>query len=143
VFDRSFNGSSFDAHDGPVLCCHAVPLSNDCQTVAAHKASGGKSTERMQLQLHARENARAWTKTRGNPDNPANTLHVLLCAIHTVSRFHSVALEAPVQLCSSTPSHANAAKFHHQQQGGLRDAFQQPVVHARPIWPLTDETEKD
>jgi len=29
VFDRSFNWSSFDAHDGQVLCCHAVPLSND------------------------------------------------------------------------------------------------------------------
>ena len=34
VFDRSFNGSSFDAHDGPVRCCRAVPRSNDCQTVA-------------------------------------------------------------------------------------------------------------
>jgi hypothetical protein len=59
VFDR-FNGSSFDAHDGPVRCCRAVPRSNDpggpegdtvtvaekllnteydCQTVAAHEAS--------------------------------------------------------------------------------------------------------
>ena len=60
MFDRSFNGSSFDAHDGPVRCCRAVPRSNDCQTVAAHEASGGKSTERVQLQLHAR----AWTKTQ-------------------------------------------------------------------------------
>jgi hypothetical protein len=54
---------------------------------------------------------------------PANALHVLLCAIHTVSRFHSVALEAQVQLSglprvfvhvlafSSTPSHADAAEF--------------------------------
>ena len=32
----------------------AVPRSNDCQTVAAHEASGGKSTDRWQLQLHAR-----------------------------------------------------------------------------------------
>ena len=39
MFDRSFNGSSFDAHDGPVRCCRAVPRSNDCQTVAAHEAS--------------------------------------------------------------------------------------------------------
>ena len=54
VFDRSFNGSLFDAHDGPVRSCSVVPLSNDCQTVAAHEASGGKSTERVQLQLHAR-----------------------------------------------------------------------------------------
>ena len=54
MFDRSFNGAPFDAHDGPVRCCRAVPLSNDCQTVAAHEASGGKSTERVQLQLHAR-----------------------------------------------------------------------------------------
>ena len=42
VFDRSFNGASFDAHDGPVRCCRAVPRSSDCQTVAAHEASGGK-----------------------------------------------------------------------------------------------------
>jgi hypothetical protein len=42
VFDRSFNGVSFDAHDGPVRCCRAVPRSSDCQTVAAHEASGGK-----------------------------------------------------------------------------------------------------
>jgi hypothetical protein len=55
---------------------------------------------------------------------PANALHALFCAIHTVSRFHSVALEAPVQLSglprvffvhalafSSTPSHADAAEF--------------------------------
>ncbi len=47
--------------------------SNDCQTVAAHEASGGKSTERVQLQLHARVwtktqlhwHARVWTKTQG------------------------------------------------------------------------------
>ena len=61
MFDRSFNGASFDVHDGPVRCCRAVPRSNDCQTVAAHEASGGKSTERVQLQLHAR----VWTKTQG------------------------------------------------------------------------------
>ena len=73
MFDRSFNGASFDAHDGPVRCCRAVPRSNDCQTVAAHEASGGKSTERVQLQLHARvwtktqlhRHARVWTKTQG------------------------------------------------------------------------------
>ncbi len=61
VFDRSFNGSLFDAHDEPVRSCHAMPRSNDCQTVAAHEASGGKSTERVQLQLHAR----VWTRTQG------------------------------------------------------------------------------
>ncbi len=83
MFDRSFNGTSFDAHDGPVLCCSDVQRSNYCQTVAAHEASGGKSTDGVQLQLHARvltktqlhlharvdENSRAWTKTRGNPDS--------------------------------------------------------------------------
>ena len=50
-----------------------MPRSNDCQTVAAHEASGGKSTERVQLQLHARVwtktqlhwHARVWTKTQG------------------------------------------------------------------------------
>ncbi len=74
VFDRSFNGASFDAHDGPVLCCSDVQRSNYCQTVAAHEASGGKSTDRVQLQLHARVltktqlhlHARVWTKTQGH-----------------------------------------------------------------------------
>ena len=42
MFDRSFNGASFDAHDGPVRCCCDVPRSNDCQTVAAHEASAGR-----------------------------------------------------------------------------------------------------
>ncbi len=77
MFDRSFNGASFDAHDGPVRCCLAVPQSNDCQTVAAHEASGGKSTERVQLQLHARvwtktqlhRHARVWTKRKGVDEN--------------------------------------------------------------------------
>ena len=32
MFDRSFNGASFDVHDGPVRCCHAVQRSNDCQS---------------------------------------------------------------------------------------------------------------
>jgi hypothetical protein len=31
-FDRSFNRSSFDAHDCPVRCCRAMQLSSDCQT---------------------------------------------------------------------------------------------------------------
>ncbi len=56
-------------------------------------------TERVQLQLHAKLVA---IHTEACPavcsTQPANTLHVLLCAIHTVSHFHSVALEAPVQL---------------------------------------------
>ena len=34
VFDRSFDGASFDAHESPIRCCLAVPLSSDCQTVA-------------------------------------------------------------------------------------------------------------
>jgi hypothetical protein len=42
VFDRSFDRSLFDAHEGPVLCCIAVQLSIDCQTVATQEASGGK-----------------------------------------------------------------------------------------------------
>ena len=33
MFDRSFDGASFDAHEGPMRCC-LVPRSNDCQTVA-------------------------------------------------------------------------------------------------------------
>jgi hypothetical protein len=93
VFDRSFNGVSFDAHDGPVRCCSAVQRSNDCQTVAAHEASGGKSTECVQLQLHARvwtktqlhQYARVWTKTQGSGRK--------LVAIQTV------ALALPVDDC--------------------------------------------
>jgi hypothetical protein len=73
VFDRSFNGTLFDAHDGSVLSCHDVPLSNDCQAVAAHETSGGMSTDRVQLQLHTRVwtktqlhlHARVWTKAQG------------------------------------------------------------------------------
>ena len=89
VFDRSFDGASFDAHEGPMRCCLAVPRSNDCQTVATRgelwEAAGCvEHTERVQLQWHCEgvdensaalacegvdENARAWTKTRGNPDS--------------------------------------------------------------------------
>ena len=42
VFDRSFNGVSFDAHDGPVRCCRAVPHRAKTVRVAAHETSGGK-----------------------------------------------------------------------------------------------------
>ena len=34
MFDRSFDGASFDAHEGPMWCCCAVSLSSNCQTVA-------------------------------------------------------------------------------------------------------------
>ena len=34
MFDRSFDGASFDAHEGPMRCCLAVPLSSNCETVA-------------------------------------------------------------------------------------------------------------
>ncbi len=79
-------------------------------------------TERMQLQRHAKLVA---IQTEACPavcsTQPANDLHALLCAIHTVSRCHSVSLEKSVQLSglprvfvhalafSSTPSHAAAA----------------------------------
>ena len=81
-------------------------------------------TERVQLQPHAKLVA---IQTEACPavcsTQPANDLHTLLCVIHTVSRFHSVAMETQVQLSglprvfvhalafSSTPSHANAAEF--------------------------------
>jgi hypothetical protein len=42
VFNRSFDWSLFDAHEGQVRCCCAVLLSSDCQTVASHELSGGK-----------------------------------------------------------------------------------------------------
>ena len=105
MFDRSFNGASFDAHDGPVRCCRAVPRSNDCQTVAAHEASGGKSTARAAAAAcegvdensaasaceGVDENARAWTKTRGNPEC-GNCLLVAVCGncLTVVAPRHSV-----------------------------------------------------
>jgi hypothetical protein len=76
--------------------------------------------------------AAAACETRGNPDRgtPSSAFHTtsqrpacVALAIHTVSLFHSVALEASVQQSglprvvvhalafSSTPSHANAAEF--------------------------------
>ena len=76
MFDRSFNGASFDVHDGPVRCCRAVPRSNDCQTVAAHgscaAAAACEGVDDNSVALACEgvdENARAWTKTRGNPDS--------------------------------------------------------------------------
>ena len=128
VFDRSFNGSSFDAHDCPVRSCRAIhtassfpPLVSCAATLTVFARCG---TERVQLQLHAKLVA---IQTEACPavrsTQPANALHALLCAIHTISRFHSVALEALVQLSgltrvfvhalafSSTPSHADAAEF--------------------------------
>jgi hypothetical protein len=81
-------------------------------------------TDRVQLQRHAKLVS---VQTQACPavcsTQPANALHVLLCAIHTVSHFHSVTLEATVQLSgltrvfvhvlafSSTPSYANTAEF--------------------------------
>ena len=128
VFDRSFNGVSFDAHDSPVRSCHAIhtasslpPLVSCAATLTVFARCG---TERVQLQLHAKLVA---IQTEACPavrsTQPANTLHVLLCAIHTISHFHSGALETLVQMSglprvfvhalafSSTPSHANAAEF--------------------------------
>ena len=128
VFDRSFNGASFDAHDGPVRSCRAIhtassfpPLVSCAATLTVFAQCG---TERVHLQWHAKLVA---IQTEACPavrsTQPANALHVLLCAIHTISRFHSVALEALVQLSglprvfvhaltfSSTPSHAYAAEF--------------------------------
>jgi hypothetical protein len=43
----SFNGLSFDAHDGPVLYCSDVPLSNDCQTVAAHESLNTRALKHL------------------------------------------------------------------------------------------------
>ncbi len=59
VFDRSFNGVSFDDHDGPVLCCSAVPLSNNCQSCRTRdkwwEAAGCVDrTDRVQLQPQAK-----------------------------------------------------------------------------------------
>jgi hypothetical protein len=112
-------------------CCAAAPcltgqklseLPHTRQVVGSCWLCG--SHERVQLQRHSKlvaiqtEACPAMSSTQ-----PANALHALLCAIHTVSLFHSVALETPVQLSglprvfvhalafSSTPSHADAAEF--------------------------------
>jgi len=94
------------------------------QVVGSCWQCGSHRTRAAQLQPHAKLVA---IQTEACPavcsTQPANDLHTLLCEIHTVSRFHSVALETPVQLSglprvfvhtlafSSTPSHANAAEF--------------------------------
>ena len=59
MFDRSFNGASFDVHDGPVRCCRAVPRSNDCQSCSTRdkwwEGDGCVDrTEHVQLQPHAK-----------------------------------------------------------------------------------------
>ncbi len=142
MFDRSFNGSSFDAHDGPVRCCRAVPLSNDCQSCRTRdKWWEGDDcvdrTERVQLQTHAKLVA---IQTEACPavrsTQPDNALHALLYTIHTVSRwnhrcncldcheFSSTPLRfrphprMSMQLSFRPPSHAAAAaralcSFHH------------------------------
>jgi len=135
VFDRSFNGSAFDAHDEPVRSCRVIHTASSFPPLVSCAATltvfAQCCTERVQLQWHAKLVA---IQTEACPavrsTQPANALHVLLCAIHTISRFHSVALEALVQLSglprvfvhtlafSSTPSHAAAAaralcSFHH------------------------------
>ena len=122
MFDRSFNGASFDAHDGPVRCCRAVPLSSDCQTVADTRRVVGSC---WLCGAHRTRAAAAACETRGNPDRGMSS-----SAFHTTSQRpayvalydpHSQPLEAPVQLSglprvfvhalafSSTPSHAAAA----------------------------------
>jgi hypothetical protein len=124
VFDRSFNGASFDAHDGPVRCCRAVPRSSDCQTVADTRRMVGSC---WLCGAHRTRAAAAACETRGNPDRGMSS-----SAFHTTSQRpayvalydpHSQPLEAPVQLSglprvfvhalafSSTPSHADAAEF--------------------------------
>ena len=83
MFDRSFNGLSIDAHDGPVRCCRDVLLSNDCQScLTRDKWWEGDGcvdrTERMRLQLHAKLMA---IQTEACPPvrstQPANALHTL------------------------------------------------------------------
>ena len=109
-----------------LLCAAEQRLSDSCRTRDKWWEDAGcvDRTERVQLQRHAKLVA---IQTEACPAvrsiQPANALHVFLCVIHTVSSFHSVALEAPVQLSglprvfvhalafSSTPSHANAAEF--------------------------------
>jgi len=91
VFDRSFNGASFDDHDCPVRCCRAVPRSNDCQSCHTRdkwwEGDGCVDrTDRVHLQPHAKLVA---IQTEACPPvrstQPANALHALLYKIHTVS----------------------------------------------------------
>ena len=95
MFDRSFNGASFDAHDGPVRSCRAVPhrAGKNCQGCRTRdkwwEAAGCvELTERVQLQPHAKLVA---IQTESCPavrsTQPANALHVLLYKIHIVSRW--------------------------------------------------------
>ena len=96
MFDRSFNEASFDAHDGPVRCCRAVPRSNDCQSCRTRdkwwEGDGCVDrTEHVQLQPHAKLVA---IQTEACPavrsTQPANALHALIYMIHTASLWKSL-----------------------------------------------------
>jgi hypothetical protein len=120
----SFDGASFDAHEGPMRCCLAVPRSSDCQTIADTRRVVGSC---WLCGAHRTRAAAAACETRGNPDRGMSS-----SAFHTTSQRpacvalynpHSQPLEAQVQLSglprvfvhalafSSTPSHAYAAEF--------------------------------
>ncbi len=65
MFDRSFDGASFDAHDGPMRCCCAVPRSSDCQTVADTRRVVGSC---WLCGAHRARAAAVACENRGNPD---------------------------------------------------------------------------
>jgi hypothetical protein len=120
---KKFKDSEYDTGEKEILLEHLDHLV--ISSLAIVFINLGLQVPRdLQKQFEATKNC---TQTEARPavcsTQPANVLHSLLCAIHTVSRFHSVALEAPVQLSglprvfvhalafSSTPSNADAAEF--------------------------------
>ena len=99
VFDRSFDGASFDAHEGPMRYCLAVPWSSDCQTVADTSGVVGSC---WLCGTHRTRAAAAQRETRGNPDRgmSSSTFHTTSQRPACVALYypHSQPLEAQVQL---------------------------------------------
>jgi hypothetical protein len=96
VFDRSFDGASFDAHATLKALYCAASLCRGAGTVRQLLTRGEwweaadcvDLTERVQLQPHAKLvsiQTKACPAVRST--QPANVLHVLLYTIHTVSRW--------------------------------------------------------
>ena len=141
VFDRSFNGASFDDHDGPVRCCRAVPRSNDdfqsCRTRDKWWEGDGcvDRTERVQLQPHAKLVA---IQTEACPavrsTQPANALHVLLYTIHTVSRWKRRCNCLDCHEFSSTPLRFRADPYRPRREFGSVTANSTVMMARNPAF---------
>ena len=148
---KKFKDSEYDTGEKDILLEHLdhLVISN----LAVVFINLGLQVPRdLQKQFEATKNC---TQTEARPavrsTQPAKALHALLCTIHTVSCFHSVALEAPVQLSglprvfvhalafSSTPSNDDAAEFSSTPSHAAAAARALCSFHHLPrVWQLSD-----